>query len=431
MLMKILNIIRFAVDEIILTFKQFTLTTILLVLGIIMTGLSIYLYGSYEYDQRICESLLNEGKERTGYILVENFDDEVQKDFIKDIGNIKGIKGVGDIFLDYESVIGEIKLVQKKNTSTSSFWDRITKSKSTPSICINYDALNICDVELMDGVSFEEPEDEYTTYLYLGSGLRDDITIGTTYVNKYKLYEGEELVDIEQKYIVRGYIKKGEKYIASDIEETYFVGDYYYDMDYGVIELTNNSKTSLSENKLFFSIEDGASMKEVLDEINNVSAKYDIHLTSGIIGNSFEKVIESNKKENRHLIELSVIIMISVILIQLCMQSTNIINNTTRYGILYSNGFTKYDVTGVLIIQNVIKFLIALLITSTLVVLYVDFYYKDYFADLIPRILFQIRELVALKTVGISLVVVVLGLIVPLMVIERTSPSKLIKELGD
>ena len=177
-------------------------------------------------------------------------------------------------------------------------------------------------------------------------------------------------------------------------------------------------------------ISDDAQYLDVVSEIKKISMKYDADIRCGNFEDVFDRIYEIDREENENYIKLAIVVMFSVIMIQLCMQSTNILKSTQKYGIYFANGFTKKDLYLMVVIENILRLLISLLITSVLTIMYLNHSFSM-MPDLLARIFYEIKTFVVADTLAISVLVVAAGTLLPMGIIAKMKPAMLIKELGD
>ena len=117
--------------------------------------------------------------------------------------------------------------------------------------------------------------------------------------------------------------------------------------------------------------------------------------------------------------------MISVVFIQICVQSSNIIRNARKYGIMYANGITKEDLRRIICAENVIKLIVAMFLTVAAFAVFI--WYMDMGNVYNYNIVLSVKKFVAVKLILITLGVSAIGTAVPLLVLENMKPIELIK----
>ena len=162
----------------------------------------------------------------------------------------------------------------------------------------------------------------------------------------------------------------------------------------------------------------------------SIHSKYDIQMSITTLDKIFDTVVKNNNAENKYLYQLAIVVMISVVFIQLCIQSSRVIKNKTKYGIYFSNGILPTNIIGMLCVENFIKWFMSLMLAGLISFLFLYNQYVD-FPEYLTRMTSNIKSFVLLPTIGISAGVMIIGMIFPIIIIGNMAPSKLIKELGD
>ena len=421
------NIIRFACDELAMDKKQFLLVIVLMVAGMMLTGTAIYLYECNEYNERICDETLTRGVDGTFFIDICDVDDDLtKKKLLEEWQEIDGIENIGGYEYSDAYVFEEIAKIQKdspykENKLIPTEFDEELYNGAM-GFGINYGVSKLINVSLADGLTIEEPP-IHTTYIYLGKEL-NDIPIGREYkTNAGYLHDNGEVERFEITYIVKGYIDDGQRLMDSDIYNTEMeLKTYYYDLDYMMLLVGDDY---VEGNICYFSIEDGADYNEVLKSINDIANKYEENVSIGSLEGSFARRAENDAKQAKMLMQLATIIMISVVFIQICVQSSNIIRNARKYGIMYANGITKEDLRRIICAENVIKLIVAMLLTVAAFAVFI--WYMDMGNVYNYNIVLSVKKFVVVKLILITLGVSAIGTAVPLLVLENMKPIELIK----
>lgn len=418
--MNLRKVIKLSFGEISRKKRQFFFSLILLMFGIILTGAAMYLYSATEYAAKVCDDSLSYGNAGTYYMTevgTQFLEGNVQ-DFLNDMTGVEGVCNFCSFDVSETKWIGDTK-------------EFISLQEGLPyidyefnnGICysMNADAAKLLGIELKDGVKMEDSPFETVTYLYLGEEL-SSIPIGTEFTMGSDTF----------KYVVKGYIRKGKTGIHHQINLVDMDLDtYYYNLDRMVIftgALYNSRLLNPNvESTYFFNIEDSVDKEQVLESVDEVLKKYDLNYYVDNLEYSFEKRAKADKNIADMLIQLAVVVIISVVFIQICMQSSDIISNSRKYGIMYANGFTKADIRKIICVQNLIKLILAYVLALLLGYLMIRMVNIDYASIATYNVMFVLRKYVVLKLALISTAIMVVGTVVPLLVLESMPPVKLMK----
>lgn len=424
------KIMRFACDEIAMNKKQFLLVLVLMVAGMMLTGAAIYLYECNEYNERICDETLTRGVSGTFCIDISNVCDQLtEKKMLDEWQDIEGMEYIGGYENDDSYTIDGMQEIAVLQENSPYKINKIIPGEFEDEIkymfmgfSMNYGASKLMNLSLSDGGSIEAPP-EHTEYIYLGKELRD-IPIGREYkVSSGYLHENGEVERFEITYIVKGYLDSNQRLMDSNVYNTERELDtYYYDLDYMMLLVGDDY---VSGNICYFTIEEGADYNEVLKSINDVANKYDELISIGSLEGAFATRAENDAKEAYMYMQLAAIIMVSVVFIQICAQSSNIIKNARKYGIMYANGITKGDLRGIVCAESVIKLIAAMFMTVAAFAVFI--WYMDMGRVYNYNLLLSVRKFVIGKLALITFGVSVIGTIVPLLVLENMKPVDLIK----
>ena len=408
------KVLRFSIEEIARKKKQFFFSLLLLVFGIILTGAAMYLYSATRYNEKICDDALTYGNAGTYYMRASTKleSNGANEEFIKDMRAVEGLCNFGEFDCGKVEAEGDFEmllLMQRDVPYVDGETDYFR-------VCANADAVGICDVKLKDGKSIENPP-KYTCYLYLGEEL-SSIPIGT----ELKMYP-----DSKFKMVVKGYIEPNQIFVNHNIPITgYTLDTYYYNLDKLLLMVEGNDEIT-DRGDYFFSIQEGADKDKVLSDVNAVLKKHELNYYVDNFEYSFEKRSLADKNTADMLMQLAVVVIIAVVFIQICMQSSDVISNSKKYGIMYANGFTKSDIRKIICVQNVIKLVIALVL-AIMLGYFVIVYNNDGLAPVATyNMIFVLRKYVVLKLVLISTAIMAVGTVVPLLVLESMPPVKLMK----
>ena len=412
--MNLSKVIRFSLDEIARRKKQFFFSMLLLISAIVLMAIAIYLYSATDYNAIVCDDALAYGNAGTYYLYeASNLEsDGADESFISDMRSVEGLCNFGEFYVGSGASSGDFKEMANLQKG-SPYIDE--EDLGTFFIDMNADAFGLFSIKLKDDVKVEIPPKD-TKYLYLGEEL-SSIPIGSV----LKFEESSRF-----KYIVKGYIESGQVVPNHQINLVDLELDtFYYNLDKLAIAV---SEDGICENSVYyFNIEEGADKSQVINEVNKVLEEHEMNYYIGTLEYSFENRARNDKNTADILLQLAVIIIISVIFIQICMQSSDIISNSRKYGIMYANGFTKADIRKILCVQNIIKLILAFILAVLLLYVMVVYFY-GYKPDItIYNMIFVFRRYVLIKLVLISMAVMAIGSIVPLLVLENMSPAKLMK----
>ncbi len=427
--MEIGKILGLAKDEIVNKFIQFLFMTLIFGIGIFLFGCSIFLYSSSSFYRDVSNESLSHRNKGTYYFSLpvlttkHYMGNKIDSDFYEKIKRIDGIENCG--YFEFGTIDGldEIKNIQKKTPYRS-------EQDGLQYMFANYQATGMLNIRLENGGEIEKPKNRGTEYIYLGYKLKS-IPIGSEYYyDKYVLDDEGALSQVKTKVIVKGYIEKGCNVVNSNvIYRNKILNTNYYCMDYLPLLVTNDDHLDVYDDiYLFYNIKQGFSNQEIKDKINEIAYENGITLVYSDFEEAFHSRESKKMRLYSYLSQLAFVILVTVAILQICMQSISIITNSKKYGIMYANGVTKKDLRWIIISQSFIKYIFSIcIVIFGAAGLY--YFIKPETNDMlmVSNYIYCIKHFVLLKTFVISVVVMAIGTAVPLYIINRMQPVELIK----
>lgn len=426
--MKLRNIMSFAMDEIVGKVKQFLLITIVFAVGIVLLGVSIFLYESTSLNADISDKSLSHGNAGTYYSQMEmTAHNIVREDTVDKMRKVEGIDSAGYFLyseLDSSQCQGIEQIVNLQKDSPYK-----EKEGRIQCINVNYGALGLINAGLKDNAEFEKPESEDVQYIYLGNKL-SDIPVGTTFIRKYYYKDDtdEHMQSKDIKMVVKGYIEDDCRIVNTNvIYRNAQIKDYYYNMDY-LFLCVRNDDTIVNDNAfLMYNIKDGYDITTVRNEINKIAEDEKLTLIHSDFKEAFESRQSTYMRMYSYVVQLAAIVLLTVIVLQICMQAMNIIGNARNYGIMYANGVCRAELRGIIIAQSFIKYITSLLLAVVLFIIgFIVFVGIDDKA-MLNELIYSFKEFVMGKMLAISLGIMIIGTLVPMIFIEKMTPISLIK----
>jgi ABC-type antimicrobial peptide transport system permease subunit len=123
--------------------------------------------------------------------------------------------------------------------------------------------------------------------------------------------------------------------------------------------------------------------------------------------------------------DLFIIVAISACVTLTCYQSMNILTNKYEYGILYANGFNESDMIFIIIMESLIKIIIAIVLVIPILAIVAMRFFQTLFES--QRLLNKIIYFNALPGVVIAgLIITSASAIFPIILIKKSSAAELI-----
>lgn len=345
-------------DSMIRRIRSVLWTIVLCTISMVLIYFAVYLYKDNVYCKESADKLLSGGIDHTGLLscMADLYNDRIDE-FREELYALEEIKGVGATQMPGSGYFGleEIHQLQSEYVDMA----KVDVVGADHIYCTNIENTFIRSLNLRlengEWVSdIRQPDN--LVYLYLGYNLKD-IPIGT----EYHISTANGKINVT--LVVKGILEKGSRMIDGSIfANTYgfYSESCYTQLDNVVVAVQTESHTDL----WLFQYDEHTEFVTVKKKIEEVAAKYGIQVMVGNLSNIVEEKENATKELNTMIIDLLVIAMIVSISIMICMQIMLILNNRSEYGILCANGFGIRDICIMLALENVIKIVLAFLVST-------------------------------------------------------------------
>ena len=169
-----------------------------------------------------------------------------------------------------------------------------------------------------------QPKD--TNYVVLGNAYKDVVSVGDEYIYKSELNE-------EDRYLVAGILKEGQKYVDNSIVDPYEI--QVVDCAYEIFIITPINEENFLSDYITYAIDDEHSNDEIHNSILNIAKKYGLK-ESDIDFMNAQKAVDIYNEPLSYILEmifdLSIIIIVTTVLITICVQSVAIMESFNMYG---------------------------------------------------------------------------------------------------
>ena len=412
--------LRLAFDEM-LREKNSAVNVILECIALILIGIIIFIQSLNGYNRSEADKILKYGVERSGKIVINEVEENAMlEEFYKEFRNVEGIKAVGSVtdgnfgIEDYkDNVFQKIYDQQTGNKDVLFDFDEEWGGKVVETILMVQGSENIVNMKVSKGYSFDECKkllQEYEQVIYLG--------------NKLSGYEiGEVVCDEEGKRsIIGGYLEEGQRILKEEITNEPIP---YIETDYKMLMLQRNEEKYWGDP--IFSIDKKADMNEVKEKIVQLGKEYGIDVNVKTYSGIFEGIEKRNKTLTDFLGRIAFIIVITVVILQICMQTVHLIENFKNYGILYANGFSAGNHFFVFSVQSIIKGIIAFAMAIGVGYFIIDIFYTDMVYSL--DVMYDVFWNYVSWKVGIcALIIAILTSVITIFMFTRKTPKELIQE---
>lgn len=412
--MSIHNILKFSLDSISRKPVKTLAMILLCTFSFVLIATSIIPYKLAHYSHDCVNKALKNGINNTGIIrttegkIADGFIN-LQRD-IYQLDDIEAVGGVAIVSMRKEKVYNLYRIQA----------DNLQNEEIEGFECLTADsaAIHSYNLKLDKGELVENntAESDRIGYVYLGYGFRDEYEINSEIqVNEY------------YKLVVKGILSEGTTMLTSHIGSDDYSSSDIVNMDYRVI-IVNSEEMRSSHMPWLFSVREGANMQHVITQIYELAQKNSVGISIGSLDNLFEQRDSYSGQVNQALLELMIIIIIVAIIVQTCIQVVDISTHFHNYGILYANGANQRDVTLMVIIETIIRFVCAYTIALFAEKILLVKTYTDVNVLAIASEVFSSQITIIILFIGIAMTIT--SVVVPILIIKKNTPVMLIQKTG-
>lgn len=421
--MSIKNIFKFSLDNMSRSKKKLAIVVLLQVVVFILVGQVLIEYNKQKYILDKCENILSAPPEKCEAIDFEsaNLSEEKTIEFVKEIYKTEGLLAVGHDCAGVQGIVstifnGELREIQSSNPyKTYIEMDDSLRCRDTQTSLLPYYEFDY--VDKLD-ISKNQPMD--TAYLILGNAYKD-IKAGSEHIEV--LENGFEV-----HFVVVGILEKGEEFVETKLVDPQEIE--IINCDYEIFIMYPMEDYQYSRPYVSYAIDKKHTVEEIHSKIIETAEKYGLERDDISFLNAKKSLEIYNEPMNYvvgMILDIAIIITIATVLVSICIQSVIIIDSMNMYGIMYANGVTRKDVTLMLVLENLVKLILSIITAYA----FARFYYSLAFDKTVTfsNELAVLNSIVIYQVIGIGLLVMVASTIVPIIIINRNTPSKLIREI--
>lgn len=408
-------------------------------ISLLLIGAIIFIYALNHYNREHVDNMLKKGIKQTGIIQVQsdnntypseekyleysgiahqNFINElVQEDCIEDIsayswGNIDA----GDCVDSEGNYVLEKSFDMSQNAGEIYFSVDGKEMKCIDTLYVGEEYDKIFNIDV--NAKFSENQcdvylEQYDGIIYMGNCL-EAIEAGTVIKDSYG-----------NTYVVGGSIKKGAKMPKIDNVSSEMIA--FQEMDYRILLVQKTEWLFNRTDSLCFGIKSGYSLNDVRNVISEKAQIIHYNIQVKDFDGIFKNKAAQNKTFIKFIEQIMIIVLITVIILQVSMQSVHIIENFGNYGILYANGFSMKDFFYIFIIRNILKGCISVFITLGAGYVLLEVLYAETISSLYPLYKIVITD-VLWKVILCGLSIAILSTLVSIFIFSRKQPAILIRE---
>ncbi len=327
----------------------------------VLIGISSYAYDLTQHGERSMDDVLQEGIRGTGILNIDvrhrNEEiDQAMLRFCREASKSNEIKAIGGFVyggVDYGELEELAKVQERYGTTLAT---RSDTGRYVEVLVMNETLLPMGKLPLAKGTEITNipDEDYHLLYIYLGSNF-SHIPIGTT----YDIKDGAGRMFL--RYCVKGILQKGTRWMAeSALFRTETLNAITtVPLDNMVVCISREDASSLT---MAYSLSHETSFEQAERKLKEVADKHGLTIHLGTARATFDEIAKANSKVTTYAMQLFGMIMVTTFIVMMCTQLAGILNQLSEYGTLYANGASTKDLLAVLLVENVIKVVAALLL---------------------------------------------------------------------
>ena len=348
--------LKFCLNGIEVRFREFWMCVGLLSVVLLVTAL---LFLMNELTRNLQDGLNRSFQEpfsRVGYFSLDDISitSEEEREFVEMVAATDSIRSVG-AWGYYVCTIPEFQFLTDIQGKHRFQIGGEEEEDYLEEIIIYEDTWNLLQLELAEGGPPQNYNLDKYIPIYLGYQYRGTVEVGT-------VIKSENVGD----YIIAGIFKKDLQFPMDTLESMdKFSVFSSCSMDYAVVEVVK----VLPGMPVFFDLEEQAVFEDARTELQNLAKEKEWGITVSSLGAQMDLIDESLKPVQKYMLEIMVVVGLTVCIVVTCYQTVSIINRKSEYGILYANGATSGDLFSFIVLENLIKLLIAFIVMLPLLFL--------------------------------------------------------------
>lgn len=432
--MKLNYIFRMSFDNALQHKGRIFLSVVLYTIAMVLIGIIVLLGSMQSRIKSNLDKALKNGLDNWGYLSLSLYNEDYEDssycigDIMSELNCVDswstdwGLAGwdiSGEWSLKYndkEYISNNLNILKDIQQMNGYDKDYISGRNTLEKIYLTNNTWDMLDIKLYSGKKPDECDyDKDCDWLYLGYEYRDAVEPGTI------ITKGEET------YVVAGILKKNsimpvDEYILEE-ELSSETMDSTYLLNYSVLDVSFDDASEGMGSSCFFSIAEGYTFAEAEDIIIDAFSKIDGNINVVKV----EKWLNSfyDKANERIYREFLIMIIIVSCLILACFQINSILSRRRDYGIFFASGLSHGDMIKMVVIENTIKLVIAVMIMLFVISLIINKELNYGFTTV-----YMLKQAVLGKLIVITVVVgsmlIFIESFIPAIIVKQLSPAELI-----
>lgn len=405
---------RFCMNEIMNRFREFWMSVALLCVVLLVTAILILMNALNHNLQNGLQQCFDKDYERMGYFVCDDSVavEEVEKlDTIRNFGRWGyGIWEVPEL-LFLADIQGKHKLLVQSGLEAFG----MSMSEGIESMHMNETTWELMQLELIEGEPPQNYDLDKYELIYLGYKYKGKVEVGTVIESENKYYKKD--------YLIAGVLKNGTE-LPDNTLNLLDTSDVFSAVpaDYMVLSVSRMDDIG---GFVYFDLEEGVAFDDARAQLQEMAKENDLEINIASLGAKMQLLDESLKPIRKYMLEIIVTVGLTVCIVVTCYQTMSIIARKSEYGILYANGATSRDLFSIILLENLVKFLVAFMIMFPLLLFAAKlvFAYNQVTYTVLKQIIWT---KVIWKTGIIGIVIMLVSSLLPIHTLRTYTPVALI-----
>lgn len=348
--MKLGSIFRLSMRSLFARLIRFLFVVLIIGVSLSLFSVSLFFVQSSRYNRKACERLFQKDLSYCGIMYAFDADDIAESDdssnkekFCEEVEALPEVECLGlssDFYNNFPQKISDIQAAYREQGQGAS---------GVETTCITPDMMKIIPVEFSEKLE-KEQIDSSKYSIILGSAYRSAVQLGECFTMN------------SHEFQVIGFLDKKQKWAVSELE---FRGDVpeltsVFSAEWKVFRI--DASGSIYTACIYYALQENADIRSFQDKVEKLAQQYRIEYDLVSIDQNLTEQEKMNKAtaQSARLL-FCFCIVISVVMI-LALQISSFYMNKREYGILYATGMSDRDIGKMLLLENAVQFVLAVLI---------------------------------------------------------------------
>lgn len=222
-------------------------------------------------------------------------------------------------------------------------------------VSVNDEIFKLTNLSLVEGKTPSECEKDYIK-IYLGYEYKN-IPVGSVFTRNY--------AGLEIRYVVAGRFEKGASIISDMASDGSImaINDYQKTFCLDKLILISGHHSFVYQSNVLVSCKEGVSLETVVEKINDVTSNYGIQAKYETLSHYLDKKDQSTEYRNEYFKKIFIALILGTMVVLLSTQLLVMFKRKTEIAVWLIGGMSRKTIFSVLVVENLIKNLLAYMVT--------------------------------------------------------------------